>query len=349
MQARRVTATIHSDFNLKQGVKAEGRVYHLGAFEVTGKNNESKIYRFVDASMRPTDLVIDTVKEFDLNNKADNHNWMLLKIFNATHGKEMSPKIVLHDPQEAAEKEAKRATRSFNVHQILMNKREDKDWLTKVYRRVIGVISAGLTSEQAFSRLYARAAEKPDDFYLSDTLVFETAEFENMALIDLSLEKGVITRDGQGNFRHDGKVIGKDYAEVIFAINKDPEVKAYILRRVSGNRDVFALPLKTETDLPDDIAALVKDFGEPLPEAPIGDDYSTPEKTAEEIRADVAALVDTLIEVNLIETDSRDGKPGNEVYRLEEFDRDQWFKKPKLIEYFLLNQAERLKYESMLA
>jgi len=329
---------------LRQGPKPEGKILTLGGFEHT-VDGESRTFQFLNSSMEPDLLVIDTVREFNLSNKADAHNWTTLQIWNAIYGPEMSPKLILNDPYEASEKESKKAEQVFGIHQQLMAKKNDRDWLAKVYRRVLGVAAAGLTDAMAFSRLFETASATPEKFFVNGQLVFESAEFENMALIDLAIEKGALLKDAKGFIKQaDGKIFANDYAEAVHLLNRDQELKAFVLRTI--NREPEPFKSFETVKMSEDIAALIDQVGTKTDTLKFNEDGSVASKTEEETEAEIKTLVDTLIDKNLILKRSGEGNKGTS-YRLEEFDENAWTTKSKIVQYFLMNKAERDRYQKM--
>lgn len=343
-EKRKVTATLKSNFALRQGGKAEGKTLVLSSFQVT-TNNQTKNFQFLNEAGEPEDLVIETVREFDLSLKAQEHNWKMLQLWNALYGKDVSPQMILHDPYEQSENDAKRAKTTFGIHKVLMEKQSDSDWLAKVYRRVVGVTASGVTAKIAFTRLYQEASLNPDKFMYNGTLVYESSEFENMALIDLALEKGALLKDKSGMIKQsDGKPLAKDYAEAVFFLDRNPEVKQYVLRTINREPEPFKAATK-KVELSAEAMALFNEAGSGVGGPALNEDGSLAQKTEEQQREDIKTLVDKLIEKALVMQ-----KPaGNStVYRLDEFADGVWHPKHKIIAYFEANKNEADRYSNLL-
>lgn len=198
----------------------------------------SRIYSFTTNFKDEVDLEIDNIKTFDLTNRVDKHNWDTLKIYKKLNPADASV-ITLFDPQEEVNKARVLADKAFEVESFIRKNELDESKIAKMYRRLIGSAS-GLSAGVIFKKLLDLAKTQPDLFMTADGFFVDAPGYENLALLDLAIEKQFVILDvGNGQIKKDsGTIYAKDIESAAFQLNDDVEYRTYLQRAVAGNLQV---------------------------------------------------------------------------------------------------------------
>lgn len=177
------------------------------------------------------DLVIEDSKEFNLDDPTDKHNWKTLQAF-CMINKDLSREIQLTDALAETEKAIKFADSVFEIEQFLRSKKHDAVLMSKLYRRLIGLAS-GLAEATIFRGLLELSKEHPQKFIRSGKIIADHEEFEMLALMDVSIERGFMIKDLDGAIkRSDGSMFATNINKAAFLLVQDDNTRSYLQRAV---------------------------------------------------------------------------------------------------------------------
>jgi len=324
-------------------VKEKEEVFLPASFQIP-VNGTPKEFGFLDQYGQSAPLVIPGMIRFDLNNEIDNLNCQSLKLFVAAFGNQLPKRVVFNDPYDEAEIEEKMANRSMEVFRVLENNREDTTWLTKVFRRVTGLATSGVTPKMAFNRLFDLAKNDPEKFFAGNVAVWEDSDFEYKSMIDVALERGILSRDGSFIKYPDGKMLAKDYDEAVFFIRGDRQLREYIQRGMEAPALIPIPALTAGVVLPDKMLELAQQLGKPVESPVIAADGSIQKENDPE--KEMEATVKGLAKEGLLITNGSIGF--GLKYRIKEMEDDKWLKLSDLVGYFKVNTSEYERYKAML-
>ena len=307
---------------------------------------EVKEYSFLDQFGEPTFLPINGQMSFDLENPIEKSNWNNLKLYHAAY-KQYLPSMVFNDPTEQANKDEIRAEQTMQILSALSERKErgDSEWLTKVFRRITGLATQGVTVKMAYTRLFAIAQTNPEKFFENGIPIYEDEDFALKSLIDNALEHGALTRDDKGLIKQvDGKVIAKDYNEAVFVLRNDRDLQNYINVTLKRGPQIV-VPTK-ETGLSEELEALALQSGKSVETTKVAPDGSVIKPESKEEDSEMLDTIQKLVKAELIKKNGVSGT--GQKFRLNEMGADAWLTSRELVGYFKINKTEYERYKSML-
>lgn len=324
-------------------VKEKEEIYLPSTFQIP-IDGTPKEFAFLDSYGQPAPFVIPSMVSFDLSNEIDKINFNSLKLFVAAFGHQFPKKIVFNDPYEEADAEEQLANRSMQVFRVLEENKDDTTWLTKVFRRVTGLATSGITPKMAFNRLFETAKNDPEKFFAGNVAVWEDTDFEYKSMIDVALERGGLARDGNFIKYPDGKMLAKDYDEAVFFIRSDRQLRDYIMRGIETPTPI-PIPVSQGVVLPENMRALAQQLGKPVETATAVNADGSIQNEADPDKQ-MEAAIQALTKEGLI---LNNGSKGFGLkYRLKEMEDDKWLKLSDLVGYFKVNTSEYERYKAML-
>ena len=326
-----------------ENVKIPNEINLPGSFTAV-IGGQQKLFKFLDHSGEPLDaLNIPNARSFDLSKKVDIHNWGVLKFF-LEYYKDYQSQINLYDPVSEAKKILAEQDLALAIESKIVKNRENIEWLTKLYRRVVGH-AIGVTENEILKSLRQLARDKPGKFQSEDgDLIFEDASFEDLALIDSGLEKGFFSKDLDGQIlRRDGKTYAENINKALFRFQSDNDTREMLMIELSGKqaapKDAPYIPFKENSEY----VKLANEFGETVVEDILSDDLSIDQSAKEErFEEELKLNVPKLIDAGFIE------KKGGPWLAIPNLDKN--FRLTDLYGYFKMNipQYEDMKLRAKL-
>jgi hypothetical protein len=195
-------------------------------------------FRFVDNELHAEWFTIEGSMKLDLTNEADRNNLGVLEKLIETHSPEVCdqegrPLVKIVRPGEDSRRKLVEMTKRTALIQIILAHADDRDWLEKVYRRVIGLTN-GIASEILTERLVSRADMELTKFIIAgDKWVFEDEFFAVRALLDHSLEAGLLMREGKDILVPGGQIYADSEEKAIYKLNDDYSFRSYLQEQIN--------------------------------------------------------------------------------------------------------------------
>ena len=305
---------------------------------------QQKLFKFLDHLGEPADAMnLPNEKEFDLDNPIDSRNWGVLKFF-LNQYPDYANQINLYDPVSEAKKALVEQDLALAIESKIVKNRENIEWLTKLYRRVVGH-AIGVTENEILKSLRQLARDNPGKFQSEGgDLIFEDSSFEDLALIDSGLEKGFFSKDLDGQIlRRDGKTYAENINKALFRFQSDNDTREMLMIELSGKqaapKDAPYIPFKENSEY----VKLANEFGETVVEDILSDDLSIDQSAKEErFEEELKLNVPKLIDAGFIE------KKGGPWLAIPNLDKN--FRLTDLYGYFKMNipQYENMKLRAKL-
>lgn len=299
MDSNEVIVKVLSDNLLKVGHNTEGNpMFCLDSFTqmVDGVPNR---FFYKNEQGDKSVLQVEGQRVFNLENPIDAHNWDTLKIDMALHP-ELRDDLLMVDPNKDADDQLEMVKRRTKLIDILLDHEKDTEWLAKVYRMVVGMAS-GITAKVMLRTLVDKAQTELDAFGRSKWL-FDSENFETEAMLDLAVERGVLTVDDGFYKKPDGSALASDRAKAVYMLNNDGALRAYITQALNVPLSVDRTPDTTwAPQVSDDVAHLITKVGEKVESTPLRPNGSLDEQAvSKRDDQDLSDMVDKLIAGNII-------------------------------------------------
>lgn len=302
------------------------------------RDGDGQRYFFKDSDGSEMEtLEINDVLTLDIDKPVDMWNWRIAKKFKALNPEDAEA-LEFIDQEEENDKSINFSDQVFKVESFIRENKEDSRLLAKIYRRLIGLID-GISDKAVFRSLLDLAREKPDKFLVGGEIISKREEFENMALIDIAIERGIMTRD-ESMIKLNGKIYAQNQEKAAFLLNEDKETYFFLLRAMEG---------KTSRPQQTPYEAIIEgsdaiDYNENALNRPMGDSNAAKEEVITEKQ-----IADSITEFAKNGTIGRTGTNGvNTRYTLPEVAGKEFTKK-ELTEYFKKNLVQYKMYRSLSA
>lgn len=320
----------------EERVKINNTINFPGQFK-HAVNGAQKAFRFKNADGSSVETFpIPNAKSFNLDNEVDKHNWNTLKMF-LTAYPQFGNDVTLYDPVTEANSILAMQDLSLEIETDIVKNKANTEWLTKLYRRVIKH-ATGVTDNQILKELREKARENPLAFQIDGGLVYKDDSFEQLALIDIGLEKGFFVKDVDGQLlRRGGSVYAENIQKALFRFINDPDTQELLKIEVSAKGGVQVQEKYVPKIENYELVNLANMVGEDVASEQINDDFSiNEEEKILRFEKELDENIPKLIEQGFIE------KNGPSWLRIQNLDKN--FRMADLAPYFKMNPAQ---YEEM--
>lgn len=343
-------ARIRSKSSLTEG-EMDDQFYMLPATRTVNiEGIGPKVYSFLNELGKPKMLVIKNQMTFDKSNPTQLRNWKLLKFLQELKDHEnLKEDLELIDQEEDDEREIENTKRRMALVNLILEKTDDTEWLSKVYRQVIGIAS-GIPAKTLQRALVKRAEEdfmqfvskSKKDKDSKDKWFFEDEYFENRALLYLSVEKGLLIKDGELFKTPDGQIWAGDEAKALYKLTTDVAYKAYLQDKASTTETVRKAPVAHTIKLENsELINLAAELGESTDTTPLNEDGSVDEVVLQARKEkEFADLVDALKSQDMLVSNG-------EAWQLFGVD-EQFANESELIGYLKQNPEQVKTYQTYL-
>ena len=308
------------------------KTIHLGSFDIREKNGTLRDVQFLDQAGNPADLTIDGDTIFRTDNPNDVHNLECLRLL---IDKEPSFRelIKITDPDLELRDEMEAEDRTFEITLYLREHKSDLNLLASIHRLVVGTV-AGFTDEQIFLALSKKASADPRAFLdkAGLTYIYESKDFESLALIENAIDKGVLARgigDDQTISYKNGDILAENINKAVFHLTADDKTRINLSRMVDQVSDKSIRMEYIPT--PE-----ISDYVSVSSEAVVKTTETERVKTEGELRVEIENSVKPLIEAKFL---VRSGDGVMTRYSIQNLPGSS-FKKAELVEYFVKNKAQ---------
>nr|WP_293840442.1 hypothetical protein [uncultured Arsenicibacter sp.] len=222
---------------------------------------------------QPFMMAITGVKKFDLDNPVELRQWKNITIMLKLPGmEELARQLEVVDPNKEDEDALQRERLEFELRGLILEHEKDQEWLLKVYRRVVGPASGIPVKTLARTLLDRIKLHDPKAktyginlFRKGGKWIFDDEDFENQAILDKAIERGIVVKDGK-EFRttgSDGKIFATSEERAIFEIINNKALREYLVARISSDQ-----PTMDEIVIPEvvneELASLLDEVAVPV-------------------------------------------------------------------------------------
>lgn len=172
---------------------------------------------FKDEAGENSPLSISNVRAFKKANAIDKHNLEMIDKFLKLYP-ERASELSINDPDKEMDNTIALADLSFDIETYIRKNSSNESLLAKLYRRIIGQVK-GIPAKSVIVTLITLAKEEPNKFLIGDRKVYEDKSFEMFSLVDLCLEKGILTQKTDGSiYDRDGRMVATDIEKMAFQL-----------------------------------------------------------------------------------------------------------------------------------
>ncbi|RYC70666.1 hypothetical protein [Spirosoma sordidisoli] len=304
------------------------------------KGQGVKRFVFRNELGEPERLVIRGQRTFDLEDPVQKANYNLLSLLMALpdHAT-LKERIVLKNPEVDSLQAMEQEGLELELRLLITKHQDDEEWLRKLYRRVIGPAS-GIPVRTMAVALSQKAKQDIAPFRKGERWVFDDDYFETRAMLDLSIERGLILKVGEDySLRKGGevKVLAVSESKMLHVLQNDAPLREYLQERFQEPAEGKERPTAFQIES-SELVRLAGSLGEDVDELPVTSTGQVDTATvAKREQARLTGLVDKLIAGGLIlEADGKFTSPE----LTEEFSS-----KESIVDYLKANEQVRLTLE----
>lgn len=199
------------------------RRVEIGPFTFQDESGAAYPVKFLDDLGKSVPLVIDGIREFDLDKDVDAKNWESLRKFKQLEHNPIGSSLIMIDPGEDDRRKIRIEEEKMIARDKIRSIKDSEDKLKTVYRRVFGPNSS-IGSMTAYSVLLDLVNTDHERFFVNGKFITDDSEFDNLAIIDELIEDNVLLVDADGSIRtSDSNMFAKSVNDASFRLKNDTE------------------------------------------------------------------------------------------------------------------------------
>jgi len=230
-----VTVSAGGSFALRSEIAGSQKNIELDTFySYDGEEGAAIANHFLNELGEKSALLISGMAQFNKKNKFERHNLEMVHKFLRTFP-DRARELTISDPEKEIEETLAISELSFDIEGYIRKNSSNEVLLAKLYRRIIGQVK-GIPAKSVIVTLITLAKEDPNKFLINGRKIYEDKSFEMFSLIDLCVERGIMTVDTDGSIRDkDRRILATDIEKMAFYLEGDELERNTYMRLVDDS------------------------------------------------------------------------------------------------------------------